>query len=1034
MTLSQRVVNRPVLILVLFALVLVVAVYTIPSIPLALMPSSDMPRMMVTTTYTGAAPETVEKTVTKVLESSLSNVQGIKSMTSTSSDGFSMISLEFEYGKDMDKASNDIRDKIEQVSDDLPDDALAPTIMKMDANSQPVIRVAIRGNRSSEELKRLAEDSISPKFEQTEGVSSVSVLGGKTNVVRVDVSQNRLEAYGVTITAITSALATQNVELGAGKVTERHTEYTVRITGAFSNVDDDIANALVATRDGVPVRLKDVATVYSGTAEADTSVFINGESGIYLSVMKQSSKNTVTVCNGIYAAMKGLKSSIPSDVELVTIDDSSEQIRSTIADLIKAIAEGAILTMLFVFVFLRSWKSTIIIGFAIPICVAATLMAMYFSGFSLNMMTMTGLLISIGNIVDSSIVILDNTFKYRERGAKPTVAAVLGSQEMMVAITAGILASLSVFLPIVLFADKLGMIGIMFKDMIFTIIISHIVSWVVAVFLVPVLASKYLPLTTREERPLKSRIGAALDRGIERAIDGLIAAYKRGLSACLEHRLVTVGAIAILLAGSLFYFLPRLTIVFSPPMSQNSVTLSITMPLGTEFSATEAVVKAFAAISQDELKGVKNVIATTGSSGGFSMSSSSNSGSLTIALPDKVSDGDSSMAVQEKLRKHFDDYPSAEFAFSTGFRMGTRSDIDLTITSTDYAAMGKTAKEIMALLKAEVPEVLEPESDYSDGLPQVEVAIDRERAAQFGISVQTIASEIRGAVKGNTATVYREGGTEYDVIVRLQSSDRKNVTDLERVFVLSSSGAKVPLSNLATVTKGLGPVQINRTSQARTINITANLASGAQANVVEAKIRRLVETKMTIPSDVYLSYQGSWSEITETGGTFGIIIVMAILLVFCVMAGQYESFKDPIINLFTIPLMLIGVLAIYALMGQNLSMFTLVGIVMLTGIVVNNGILLVDYTNLLRGRGAGLMEACLEGGASRFRPVVMTAGATILGVLPLAFFPSSSSSMTQPIGLAVVGGLTSATFITLLLIPVIYYLVNKRQARKEGTL
>jgi len=1034
MTLSQRVVNRPVLILVLFALVIIVAIYSIPSIPLALMPSSDMPRMMVTTVYTGAAPETVEKTVTKVLESSLSNVQGLKSMTSTSSDGYSMISLEFDYGKDMDKASNDIRDKIERISDDLPDDAASPTIIKMEANSQPVIRVAIRGSRSSEELKRLAEDTISPKFEQTDGVSSVSVLGGKTSVVRVDVSQNRLAAYGVTISAITSALATQNVELGAGKVNDLNTEYSVRITGAFSDVDKDIANALVATKNGVPIRLKDIASVYSGNADADTSVYINGEPGIYLSVMKQSDKNTVTVCNGIYAAMEKLKSTIPSDVQLVTVDDSSTQIKTTITDLIKAIAEGAILTMLFVFVFLRSWKSTLIIGLAIPICVAVTLLSMYFSGFTLNMMTMTGLLISIGNIVDSSIVILDNTFKYRERGAKPTVAAVLGSQEMMVAITAGILASMSVFLPIVIFANKLGMLGIMFKDMIFTIIISHIVSWIVAVFLVPVLASKYLPLTTREERPLRSRVAIAMDKGIAKAIDSLIAVYKRALAACLKHRVATVGTVAVVLAVSLFYFLPRLTIVFSPPMSQNSVTLSITMPLGTEFATTEKVVKEFASIAQKELFGMKNVIATTGSSGGFSSSSTSYSGSLTISLPDKASDGDSSMVVQNKLRAHFKDYPSAEFAFSQGFRMGTRSDIEVAITSTNYTAMGKTAKEIMALLKSDVPEVLEPESDYTDGLPQVEIAIDRERAAQFGISVQTIASEIRGAIKGNTATVYREGGTEYDVIVRLQGSDRKNAADLDRIFVLSSSGTKIPLSSIATVEKGLGPVSIQRTSQARTITISANLASGNQANVVEEKIKGLVATKMTVPSDVYLTFQGSWSEITETGGSFLVIIVLAVLLVFCVMAGQYESFKDPIINLFTIPLMLIGVLLAYALAGQNLSMFTLVGIVMLTGIVVNNGILLVDYTNLLRGRGAGLMEACLEGGASRFRPVIMTAGATILGVVPLAFFPSSSSSMTQPIGLAVVGGLTSATFITLLLIPVIYYLLNKRQAAKEGTL
>jgi HAE1 family hydrophobic/amphiphilic exporter-1 len=1034
MSISQRIVNRPVLVVVLFAVLLIVGIYSMNSIPLDLMPSVSPPYITVSTTYTGAAPETMEISVTKILEASLAKVQGVKSMTSISTDSSSSITLEFDYAKNLDVAVSDIRDKIDAVRNNLPTDALSPTVTKIDPNSRPIIRMAVRGNRSPEELRKLAEDTIEPNFTQVDGVATVSARGGRTAIIRVDVSQNRLEAYGITTQSIVSALATQNAEFGAGTLTDGNVEYTLQPSGAFSDVNSDIANAQIATKNGIPIRLKDVAKVYQGYEDATTSVYINGQSGVYLGIMKQTDANTVAVANGVYAKMKSMQAVLPSDIKLEIVNDDSTQIRSTIHDLIEAIVEGAILTMLFVFLFLRSLKSTIIIGLAIPIAVLITLLAVYFSGFTLNMMTMTGLLVSIGNIVDSSIVILDNTTRYRERGAKPKIAAILGSQEMMVAITAGILASLSVFVPIVIFANTLGMLGIMFKQMIFTIIISHIVSWCVAVFLVPVLASHYLPLSTREEKPLKNPIAIAVDKAIGRVIDSLGDAYKGALKAAISHRTVTVGAVLVILAASLLYFMPRLTIIFSPPITSNSVSLSITMPLGTPFDKTQKVVNDFADISKNELKGVQNIIGTTGTSGTYSSATSDNSGSLTISLPERSKRIDSDIAVQNKLRKHFKDYPSAIFAFQQSNRMGTRQDIDVTLSSTNYAGLSKVGREVLALIKAKVSGVTEPSSDYDDTLPRLDIQIDRPKAASFGISVQTIATEIRDAFEGEESTVYREGGDDYDVIVRLQPEDRTSVVDLNRLFMLSSGGQKVALSSIAKITKDAGPQQINRTSQIRTIDITGNLAPGYQANKVEDQIRQLIATNIAVPSDVYVSYTGSWTEVSSTSNTFLVIIVLAILLVFCVMAGQYESFKDPIINLCTIPLMLIGVLAAYALAGQTISMFTLVGIVMLVGIVVNNGILLVDYMNLLRGRGVSLMDACLQGGASRFRPVVMTAGATILGVVPMAFFPSDSSTITQPIGLAVVGGLASATFITLLLIPVIYYLLNVGKARKEDTL
>ena len=485
------------------------------------------------------------------------------------------------------------------------------------------------------------------------------------------------------------------------------------------------------------------------------------------------------------------------------------------------------------------------------------------------------------------------------------------------------------------------------------------------------------------------------------------------------------------MAVAILVFLPKLTIVFSPAMSDNSVRIDITMPLGTKFEETEKVVNELATYAEKELK-VKYIIATTGSGMGFSSSSKSYKASLSITLLDEG--GDNSKAVKSKMRACLKNYPKASFTFEQGQRMGERSDIDVTITSNNYAGMEKTAKQILDILKSDVPEVLEPTSDTDDRLPQVEISIDRARAASFGISVKAIGTEIRDAMKGYAATTYRIGGNEYDVWLRYAESDRSKIADIDRIFLLSSSGEKIPLSSLATVTVGKGPLSIHRTDQARTIDITGDLAPGKQANKVEQKIQTLVKDRMVIPDDVYVKYTGSWSELAGLSSSLLYIILLAILLVWGVMAGQYESWKDPFINLTTIPVMLIGVLAAYYFKGQNISMFTMLGIVMLIGIVVNNGILLVDATNLLRSRGAKLMDACIEGATSRFRPVILTAGTTIVGEIPMAYFPSDNSDITQPIGLAVLGGMITATFITMVLVPVVYYIFNKGKAQKEGTL
>jgi hydrophobic/amphiphilic exporter-1 (mainly G- bacteria), HAE1 family len=1034
-SLPQKIVARPILITVVFALVIVVGLFVLNSVPIDLFPANESLIVMVRTTWTGNGPETVENLVTRVLERSLSGVQGLSAMTSNSSEGSSFIRMEFAYGTNLDAAVNSIRDKLDSVRRSLPDDVDAPTINRFDSSSFPIMRLVMRGARTVEELREIADQLVQPRLEQAAGVASVGVSGGRAAIVRADISQNRLEAYGLTISGIATALAAQNVQLGAGSMAEGGVTYTLKTTGDFRSVDE-IAGAVIASRNGRGIRLADVAEVSRGWEDQTSFVEINGESGVSISVRKESGSNSVKVADAVYAKMGELQRILPPGVSLEILSDDTTLIRSTIRDLLVSALEGAGLAMAFVFIFIRSIRPTIVIGLSIPISLVVTMLAMYFAGITLNMMTLTGLILGVGMIIDSSIVILDNIQQYRDRGAKATVASVLGTKEMLAPISASNLTTIVVFVPMLMYSRQIGMIGIMFRGAIFTIVISLVASWIVAVFLVPVLSSRYLPVVTRAEHPIRSRLLRAVDTGFARALDGLNRGYRAALTAALNHRAATILIVLALLALSLA-FTPRMNIVFAPPMTDDSITVSAALPLGTTLEETRDVIEQLAAAAQTEVRGIKNMIVTAGESSGFRFGAdSSNAGSINITMRDEGEKPDSAMVVREKLRAHFADYPQATFAFSEGrFRIGRRGDIDIAVRSTDFALVMATAKGIRGLIRQKVPQALEPTLDTEEGLPQIGITINRERAYGYGLTVAQIAREIRANVYGTTATTYHEGGKDYDVVLRLVQTDRQKMPDLERIFVVSPSGARIPLADVARLEKGTGPVSISRENQARAVHVRASLAGNVRADAVEASIRKAIAENLVVDENASLEYMGSWSEVSSTSRTFLLVLVLAILLVFGVMAGQYESFRDPLINLFTIPLMAIGVILVHAVTKNAFSMFTLVGLVMLVGIVVNNGIILVDYINLLRKRGVPLKQACIEGGANRLRPVLMTAISAILGVVPMALFPSENASIMQPIGLAVMGGLASSTFITLLIIPVLYSLFNRNgepKRRKEA--
>ena len=1024
MSITRKTMSNPVLVVIIFALIALTGAFTFSNLEVNLMPNIKEPFLMVTASYENAGPQSVEIAVTQVLEDELSSLSNLKKMTSTSEEGYATIGLELNYGTNLEIAASEVRDKIENVKEMLPKN-VKTSIFKENSNDMPVMDIAVHGNRSDNELKYIADKTIKRVLAQASGVSQASVYGGRTPCVNVELSQNRLASYGFSVSDIVSRLAAENLDLGGGRITENTWNYVVRTKGEFVSVKE-IGETVLSTINGTPIHLKDVGRVYMGYKDATDEVFINGQPGVYISIKKQSGANAVKVADALYEKIEEVKSSIPSDIELEIISDDSIEIRDTLNTLYSSAWQGILLAVAILLIFLKSFKSTFIISISIPFSIVITLLLMNFMGITLNIMTLTGLILGIGMVVDASIVMIDNIYSYRMRGAKPRVSAILGVQEMITSVVSGNLTTIVVFVPFLLFMKDLGFIGLMAQDMIYTIVIAIVSSLFVAIFLVPVLAGHYMPITNRAEKPLKSKVIKFLHRLFDIGFGVLQKIYEKFLSLALTHKVITIFvSFAILFAS--FMLVPKLHIEMMPESENQFVTMSITLPTGTSLEKTTSIVHQFEKFVQDEVKGYKTILASTGVSGGSEDNFASYLGNISIFLPSPKDQIDNSSTIKKKLSAHFKDFPGVQFNFSSDeMENMAGSDIDIVVKSNDINQARHASEQIFGLLQ-NMPDLNNLKMDMKNALPQIEVEIDRRRAYSFGVNIETAANEINGSIGGVSATKYRQSGNEYDIMVTYQKKDKSNIPDLEKIMVPGTNGL-VPLSNFASVKKSYSPVAINHENKARTIHITAGIEGNENAPDVEKKIKKAIRSSLVLPSDVSVSFEGSWKNMQKQTILFSKIIALAILLVFGVMAGMYGSFKKPFINLFTIPFMFIGVLLIYFIIGQSISIMTMVGLVMLVGIVVNNGIVLVDYTGLVVSRGLPVKEACLKAGVSRLRPVLMTTLTTILGMIPMSMTTEGSSSLVQPIGLCVVGGLISSTFVTLVLIPVLYAILCRKEA------
>lgn len=1052
MSLSKLAVSKPTTVLIIFVILAALGIYSTAQLPVDLLPDMELPMIAVSCSYTNAGPEEVERSVTRTLESVLSSITGLKTMTSTSSTGSSMILLELNYGTNLDEATNEIRDQLDLVKNFMPEEAGSPLIIKMDPSMLPIMNFVLSGNRTAEELRLYAEDIVQPRLEQIDGVASVQISGGREKAIVVDIPRDRLEAYSLTITQIAQMIGAQNVQGSGGSISEGDTTYTISTSGEYSSLED-IRNTVIAYKTDAAagygaataaptvqkVLLRDIADVYEGYKPVSSYAYVNGIPCVILNIQKQSGKNSVQTAHAVRKQVETIQPLLPADVVLTESMNTTDIIELSINNIINSVVQGALLAVLVLLVFLRSIKSTIIIGITIPVSLVITLGVMKFSGFSLNMMTLAGLSLGVGMLVDNSIVILENIYSYRAKGAKAKAAAILGSQEMIMAITASTLTTICVFLPLVMYSNELGMLGQIFSGLTFTVVFSLLCSLAVAIILVPVLASKYLKLENLATRERKGFWGK-IDGKIDKFFASVDVAYSKKVRWVLHHKTLFIVFIFLLLIGS-FMLIPVIGFIYMPEQESNNISVSLTMPKGTRLEATDEVIRNLENMITQDVIGIKEVTSSVGGGGLMGGGSNTNTASLNITLypsAERQEGWDSVEEATAKIRSKFSLFPGAEFSIGgSSVAMMTGSDVDVAVNSNSMEQLVQAVNDIIAALEKNTEGVLtEITSSYEEGLPQVEIKIDRNKLQDLGLNIYSVSNEIKANINGVTASRYRDGGNEIDILVQLTEDDRAQILDLEQIFVTNSMGQRIPLSSFAYYERGESPVSINRENQMRTIHVTARKIDWRQSSgEVQRLVEQIIRENVVLGDDVRLTYGGSYESLQEGLNQFAVIIIMAIILVFAVMASQFESFLDPFIVLFTIPLSVIGIVAVYFLTGSPLNMITAVGALVLVGIVVNNGIVLVDYTNLLRKRGYSLEEACVEAARSRLRPILMTTLTTVLGLLPMAFFPGEGSEMTQPIGQSVLGGLSFSTAMTLFLMPVMYYIFNRiREKRAEKRL
>lgn len=1029
MKLSNISVDRPVAVIMAVLALLLIGVVSLSGLHLDLMPEMDLPVAVVVTTYEGSAPQEVETLISKPLEEALGTVGNISSISSMSSMGSSIVIAEFEMDTDMDFAALEMREKIDMIRGYLPEGAGDPMVLKIDLNMMPVLLLGISGDRPVDELKTIAEDVIKPRLERLDGVASVEVTGGLTREIQVIVEPEKLAAHGLSMSSVVQALQAQNINLSAGRTTRGGQEMALRVIGEYSDVAQ-IAGTSLTTPAGANIRLDDVARVEDGFKDTAGFSRMGERDSIALSVQKQSGSNTVSVVRDARRALENLKAQLPEDVAIFTVMDQAEYIEFAINNVVSNLVLGGILAALVLFVFLRSLRSTLVIALAMPISIITTFILIYFGGLNLNMMTLGGLALGIGMMVDSSIVVLENIFRHREKGLDRISAAKTGTAEVANAITASVLTNIAVFFPIIFVK---GIVAELFTSLALTVSFALLSSLLMSLTLVPMFSSRLLAVegvngnSPQEPRTkgLVQRLVFVTGKWLEKIED----LYRRLLRWCLSRRAVTVGLVMAMLAGSLA-LVPAIGAEFIPYMDQGMIIVDIELPRGSRLEETDKVVsqveQAFSRYEDD----IELIYSSIGSSSTDVMGSlgggSSNRGGLYVTLLPLEERDHSTQEVIEGVRQQISAIPGAEISVSAsdiGVGMGMFSTpVEITLKGDDLDQLKMLSAEIADLVRG-IPGTREVTTSLEEGQSEIQLVVNRDKAGAYGLSAAQIAAAARTAVEGQVATRFRTGSDEIDVRVRLSEGGSKELSEIENMLVASPLGLMVPLGEVAEIRELQAPSTIQRNDQMRVVSITAQLEGRTLAEVM-LEAQKTIEEQIVLPPGYTVDYGGQFELMSESFDDLFVALLMAIVLVYMVLAAQYESLLHPFVIMFTLPVTVIGVILALVLTGSTFNIVTFIGIIMLVGIVVNNAIVLVDYINQLRRRGMEREEAILTAGPIRLRPILMTSLTTILAMVPMAVSAGEGAELQASMAVAVIGGLTSSTFLTLFFVPVIYSLFD----------
>ncbi len=1028
MNLARGPIERPILTAIIYLVVITLGIVSWSRLSIDLMPEVTYPTISVITSYGNVGPEEMEESVTRPIEEALAAVQGVEEITSVSTEGTSQVRVSFSWGTDLDVAANDIRDRIDRVLGQLPEDITRPMIRKFDLSAFPIMMIGLSGDLNPLDLRRIAEDQVKYRLERVPGVASVDIRGGLYREIHVNLRAAKLKAIGISTEAVLAALRNENRNVPAGLYEQGNLEVLVRTQGEYRDLDE-IRNTVVAMRGGSPVRVGDIASVEDSWEEVRQIVRIDGRPGLRVSVSKQSGANTVAVAEGVRAEIARINRDIPQ-LELTPLMDSSTYIERSIGNTGLTLLLGGALAILILFLFLRNVSSTLIISTAIPISIIATFALMYFGGFTLNIITFGGLALGIGMLVDNAIVVLENIYRHREAGASPVQSAMDGTAEVWSAILASTLTTLVVFFPVVFIR---GMSGIMFQQMALVVSFSLLCSLIVALTLVPMLASRFLRFQSAEHYRNESRLHRVYARSEEtfRRVEEL---YSRLLTWALGRKRLVVFAMFGLFALSLV-LIRFVGVELMPAADEGEVRVSLEMAVGTKLALMDETTRAVEDIIREKVPEMTSIVSFAGS-GGWG-ASGGHTAEIRMSLAPRGERRRSSEQVANDLRRALAGLPGVTVRTRAGqglfiLRMGAQSQTALTLEVRGYDletahALARRVNEVVGGVRG----ITDTRISREEGNPERTVRINRAKAADLGLGVSRVGDALETAVGGTRASIFREGGKQYNILLRLAEEDRKSLGDILDLTVVNSRGEPVVLRNVVEAEQDEGPVRIERKDQERIITIEANYTGRDMGSIIRDVRREL--RAVPVPKDFAVLFGGDYEEQQKAFRELLTGLVLAIFLVYMVMAGQFESWRDPLVVLFSIPMAVIGVTIVMILTGTIFSMQAFIGCIMLAGIVVNNAILLVDYTNRLRRiDGMELDEAIRTAGSRRLRPILMTTLTTVLGLLPLSFGLGEGGEAQAPLARVVIGGLLSSSLITLVLVPVVYAVFEKRLKRKSN--